>query len=306
MEALTNPKCDSCDTSFKSMKQLDVHMKKIHFESEDLRIKRLTKSVETVRQCEINSYNQNNLKFKDCSECGLIFTSKEDLKHHNKNIHKWRESYNMFDVDIIKLHDDLQGNLQSPVHKEEESSPKVQVFPQENWLSKSLPNLKELLATIPVHTLVSKEDELESKKEFDDIMCKFKDLKVQSAIDKKSTLNCTSFKFNTTTSESLKIHNENVHEPIILKCGQCPLLFPSENVLNTHKRLVHTQKPTIVIKMSLNLINGEAGGLSDIMSNPKRGQVPKPCKPNVNEKRGKMPNQPGSNYQGIKKKNILK
>ena len=192
------------------------------------------------------------------------------------------------------------------VHKEEESSQKVQVVPQEDWLSKSLPNLNDLLSTIPANILVSKEDELESQKDFKDIMYNLKNTKIQNDIDKKSTINCTRCKFNTTTSKILNIHVENVHVPNIVKCDRCPLIFPGENVLKTHKRLFHTQKPTIVIKISLNLINGEAGGLSDIMSNPKRGQGPKPCKPNVNEKRGKMPNQPGSNYQGIKKKNILK
>ena len=85
MEALTNPKCVSCNTLFGSMKQFDVHMKNVHFESENLRIIRLTKAMETVRQCETNSYNLKMIKILDCSECGEIFPNKEDFRNHNKS-----------------------------------------------------------------------------------------------------------------------------------------------------------------------------------------------------------------------------
>ena len=69
------------------MKQFDVHMKNVHFESENLRIIRLTKAVVTVRQCETNSYNLKMVKILDCSECGEIFSNKEDSRNHNKIIH---------------------------------------------------------------------------------------------------------------------------------------------------------------------------------------------------------------------------
>ena len=56
------------------------------------------------------------------------------------------------------------------VHKEEILYHRVQVVPEENWLSKSLPTLADFLAKIPANILISKEDELNSKKNYDNIM----------------------------------------------------------------------------------------------------------------------------------------
>ena len=57
------------------------------------------------------------------------------------------------------------------VHKEEILYHRVQVVPEENWLSKRLPTLADFLAKIPANILISKEDELNSKKNYDNIMC---------------------------------------------------------------------------------------------------------------------------------------
>ena len=112
----------------------------------------------------------------------------------------------------------------------------VTIQPQKGWLSKSLPNLEDLLSTIPLSSLVSEEDELKSQQDFKDIMFEVKSVKVQNQHKEKTTLKCKQCKFNTTSLESLSIHIQNIHEPFI-------------------------------IKKSLNLINGEAGGLSDVESN---------------------------------------
>ena len=177
-----------------------------------------------------------------------------------------------------------KGNLQSHmerVHKEEILYHKVQVVPEDDWLSKSLPNLADYLATIPENILVSKEDELNSKKDYDNIMCELKKVKFQIDINKSPSINCIKCKFNTTTNESLKIHIENVHEPSISKlqsfqnknstlkclecnfntlskeslethieynhepcfiqCGQCLLWMPSGQRLRIHKKLNHSK-----------------------------------------------------------------
>ena len=53
------------------------------------------------------------------------------------------------------------------------------VVPQDCWLSRSVPNIEDMLATIPLNSLVSKEEELESKKDFEDIMCEVKKIHVE-------------------------------------------------------------------------------------------------------------------------------
>ena len=149
---------------------------------------------------------------------------------------------------------------------------------------------------------MSEEEELESQKDFKDIMNEVKNVKVQTYQAKGPTLKCKMCKFNATSLESLEIHSRHIHEHRVIQCDQCVLKVQSGSHLKIHKKLYHSrQVPSIVIKKSLNLIKGEAGGLSDSVSNPKRGQVLKTCKFNVNKKRDNKSNQPGSNCQELKK-----
>ena len=83
MSDLNKPVCASCNIKFQNMKSLDVHMKVDHEESENTRIKRLTRTVEEVRKCEI----LQKIKSSDCTECGILFVTSQDLKTHIKNVH---------------------------------------------------------------------------------------------------------------------------------------------------------------------------------------------------------------------------
>ena len=154
--------------------------------------------------------------------------------------------------DICHRYFYTKGNLQSHierVHKDETFSHKIQVVPEEEWLSKSLPNLADLLATIPANTLVSKDDEIYLQKDYEQIMCELKEVKVEINTNQSPTINCDKCKFNATTSESLQIHNENVHETHVFKCEQCSLFVPCVQVLKIHKKIYHsTEQHSIVIK----------------------------------------------------------
>ena len=117
-------------------------------------------------------------------------------------------------------------------------------------------------------------------------------------------------KFNTSSNESLEIHIKNVHEPNVFECYQYLVIVLGENILKTHKKLVHqTKNQPIVINKSLNLIKGEAGGLSDDQSNPKRGQADLICVQIVSDvlkmilldKRDFKSNKPRSKDQVLKK-----
>ena len=140
-----------------------------------------------------------------------------------------------------------KGNLQKhieEVHKQAKVMNKLQVIPQEAWLSKSLPNLEDLLATIPANILVSKEEELDSKKDFENIMCEVRNVKVQAKTNKNNSINCEKCRFNTTSSENLKIHIENVHEPQIFKCDLCSFYTFSDHGFKIHQKLVHPHEHT--------------------------------------------------------------
>ena len=58
---------------------------------------------------------------------------------------------------------------------------------------------------------MSKKDELESKKDLEEIMCEVKNIKVPVNINTNPTLKCANCKFNTTSNVSLEIHMDNVH-----------------------------------------------------------------------------------------------
>ena len=125
----------------------------------------------------------------------------------------------------------------------------MQVIPQDVWLSQSLPNLEDFLATIPTNILVSQEEELASQKYFEYIMCEVKNAKVHQNINQNPKQNCMKCNFNTSSSESLKIHIRNVHEPKVFQCDQCLVIVLGEHILKTHIKLAHqTKKQTIVIK----------------------------------------------------------
>ena len=62
------------------------------------------------------------------------------------------------------------------VHQQGQSVYKKQVIPQTKWLTQSLPNLEDLLSTIPSNISVTKEEELESKEDFNEIMLQVKNV----------------------------------------------------------------------------------------------------------------------------------
>ena len=86
MDALRIPLCSICNIKLENMKNLDTHMKIKHNETEIMRIERLTLAVKTVRQGE-NTFKNLNKKSSDCTECGLLFNTIEDLNNHNTSVH---------------------------------------------------------------------------------------------------------------------------------------------------------------------------------------------------------------------------
>ena len=76
-----------------------------------------------------------------------------------------------------------------PLRQNQKTS-QVTIQPQKGWWSKSLPNLEDLLSTIPLCSLVSEEDELKSQQDFKYIMFEVKLVKVQNQHEEKTTLKC--------------------------------------------------------------------------------------------------------------------
>ena len=86
MDALRIPLCTICNIKFENRMILDTHMKVKHNETQHLRIERLTEGVKKVRQGE-TSFNSLDKKSYDCTECGLLFSTGEELNIHNASEH---------------------------------------------------------------------------------------------------------------------------------------------------------------------------------------------------------------------------
>ena len=236
----------------------------------------------------------------------LTINIKDERKHLASKYLPQMSNYKIEDIcEICKRYFYKKGNIEThmkEVHVIEQLPQMLQVIPHEGWLSKSLPNLKDMLATIPLDILVSEEDQNVSKRDFEDIMCEVRKVNAKMPTTKHPSIFCSKCKFSTTSNESMKIHTDNVHEQCVYKCDICTTCFISDHSLKTHKDLTHLyKKDPIVKKNPLNLTKGEAGGMSDCQSNPNRGHAYKNCKPIVSSKRDIKSKKSGSNYQINKK-----
>ena len=101
----------------------------------------VNQSKKSARQDNTHELRLSKIKIFDCSECGLLFPTLND-----QNIHEEKHG------------------ITSQISQ-------ITITPHESWLSKSLPNLEELLETIPSNCLVFEEDDLKLRKDFKEIRC---------------------------------------------------------------------------------------------------------------------------------------
>ena len=78
MLSLTNFECNICNMKFLKMEFLNIHMKKVHNESENDRINRLTQAIQN------DADSKQGRKIFDCSECGIIFGTSQEQQSHTK------------------------------------------------------------------------------------------------------------------------------------------------------------------------------------------------------------------------------
>ena len=105
MIGLQNPDCHMCKKMFQSMEALNVHMQRVHSESDNDRITRLaaTIAISVKQESTKEKIIQTSLIF-DCSECGILFTNKEDMKTHITTVHKVeKEEGKQEDIKLVKV-----------------------------------------------------------------------------------------------------------------------------------------------------------------------------------------------------------
>ena len=79
------PKCEKCIIKFETIEILDIHMRVQRAETDHQRIERRIK----MASFATSKVHQNTKtdKMYDCSECGDVFCSEEDMSSHNNTKH---------------------------------------------------------------------------------------------------------------------------------------------------------------------------------------------------------------------------
>ena len=105
---MKSPQCPSCSIKFKNWQDLNTHMAFKHQETDSMRIERLTTMVDGVvnKSSEINGYKEAPGKLFDCSECGIIMGTSEEMNMHIKNKHSIK-----LDIQVSSVIENLIDNV---------------------------------------------------------------------------------------------------------------------------------------------------------------------------------------------------
>ena len=156
MAQLRIGECSDCNFKLENIQDLNKHMIQVHQETDSMRIERLTMTFEAMER-KTKADSLINSKLFDCSECGDLFVSSDQLKSHIKKHHK------------IQLQE-----IFSRKGQEEFTSQAVKILPDQDFLTKNTAELKEMLEAIPKEALCYEENVFE------------KDFKLVSILLKKS------------------------------------------------------------------------------------------------------------------------
>ena len=83
-----------CDIQFHNSEVFNNHMKHVHLETDDMRIRRLEKTIKSFLEQEATTkkiISENKLKSLDCSECGIIFDTDGQYTLHHEEHHKIKQ-----------------------------------------------------------------------------------------------------------------------------------------------------------------------------------------------------------------------
>ena len=204
--------CVVCSFKFKNMPDLNKHMAQVHCETDSMRIDRLTKSFEAMESKAQEFRNLKvNYKSFDCTECGVLFKSQNQLKSHIDKVHTTK--------------------FQS---QEEFISPAVKITPDQDFLTKNTADLKIMLEGIPKEALWYEEDVFE--KDFKEVL---NSVENNQESNEMTSFCCEECNFRGTSLRCLKAHICFVHNGKFYKCDVCPMKTRTELALHYHIDIKH-------------------------------------------------------------------
>ena len=77
---LEMPQCNDCCIKFRNNEDMNLHMNKVHHETDHMGMDRITSA---IKLSNINSQEKAEL----CSECGILFNSSDEQEKHIKEKH---------------------------------------------------------------------------------------------------------------------------------------------------------------------------------------------------------------------------
>ena len=107
--------CDTCNHQSKNMQDLNKHMAVMHKESDHMRIERLTQTFEAdMKKTSVISKNYD--KLYDCSECGDLFVTWDQLNKHIERHHiikseEWQDKEVQHQVKTKQIVEDKEAIL---------------------------------------------------------------------------------------------------------------------------------------------------------------------------------------------------
>ena len=90
---LKMPQCNDCYIKFRNNDDMNLHMNKVHHETDHMRMDRITSA---IKLSNINPQKKaEHTKIFDCTECGELFNSSDEQDKHIKEKHMVLERRNM-------------------------------------------------------------------------------------------------------------------------------------------------------------------------------------------------------------------
>ena len=201
IEDIIHPVCDVCNTKFKSIQVMNVHMKNIHSETDDLRIKRLENFIGMTLQQESIMKKVQVSKSFDCTECGLLFdTQGQQREHYEKNHIK--------QVIVIE--------------------------PDTEFLTQNTLDLEIMLKSINQESLFCSAEEFD--KDFKDILNEKEDSDNDEISHRYTCVDC---KFKASSKKLLRTHRRFVHDLNFFSCQFCGSKTKTTGAMKLHKENVH-------------------------------------------------------------------
>ena len=217
MPTIQTPECDVCKKALPNMEALNVHMARVHLETEHDRNQRVTKMISFALSPEESKHG--GIAFY-CTECGMEFRNIEDMKTNESVEHKDE--------------DDTLERKSKVCIKEEVFSTGVKIIPDTDFITMNTADLKLMLEAIPEEVLNYEEDVFEK-----DFQIVLNSETIEAEVDHMESYRCNECNFRATSKRCLKAHVTFTHSSKFYNCKHCTVKTRTDPTMQYHLDMKH-------------------------------------------------------------------